>query len=135
VTKPNHPGAEPDTATLVKEIIHDSEALVGQQLLLLRREVQDEVALALRAAALLGAGAGMVAIGGAFSAVALVHALHRSTRLPLWGCYGLMGALLGAAGAGFLADGRARASGVRLPPPETAAALRENLEWLKEQVS
>jgi hypothetical protein len=85
--------------------------------------------------ALLGAGAGLVATGGAFSAVALVHALHRATRLPLWGCYALMGALLGAAGAGFLADGRARASGVRLPPPETTAALRENLEWLKEQVS
>jgi hypothetical protein len=64
----------------------------------------------------------------------LVHGLRRSTRLPLWGCYGLVGGLLGAVGTALLAEGRRKAAGVRLaPPPETAAALRENLAWLEDQ--
>jgi uncharacterized membrane protein YqjE len=133
----NHPSsdAEPDLMALVKEVVNDSETLAGQQLRLLRVELQEELAHAREAALLLGAGAGLVATGGVFSTVALVHALHKATRLPLWCCYGLVGGLLGAAGAGLLASGRERAAGVRLPPPQTMSALRENLEWLKEQVS
>ena len=128
-------GPEPDLTTLVKEIVHDSEALVGMQFRLLRGELRDEWVHAQEAALFVGAGAGLVAAGGLFSAMALVHALHKATRLPLWGCYGLVGGMLGAAGAGLLATGRERAASLRLPPPQTMEALRENLEWLKEQVS
>jgi hypothetical protein len=131
-----HPSndAGPELTTLVKEIVHDSEALVGQQLRLLRSELREEWVNAQEAALLLGAGAGLVATGGLFSSLALVHALHKATRLSLWACYGLVGGMLGVAGAGLLAAGRERAAGVRLPPPQTMEALRENLEWLKEQV-
>jgi hypothetical protein len=125
----------PALTTLLKEIVNDSEALVGQQLRLLRSELRVEMAEAGAAALLLGTGAGLVATGGVFSAVALVHTLHRSTRLPLGSCYGLVGGLLGVAGFGLLAASRERARGLRLPPPQTMEALRENLEWLKEQVS
>jgi len=135
VTKDPSNDAPPDLITLVKEIVNDSEVLAGQQLSLLRCELRGELARASEAAMLLGVGAGLAATGGVFSAVALVHALHRATRLPLWGCYGLIGGLLGAAGAGLLASGKERVAGVRLPPPHTMSALRENFEWLKEQVS
>src|SRR3954468_15269929 len=130
----NDPGPEPSTLALVREIVDDSEALVGQQLDLLRSELREEWAYAQEAALLLGAGAGLVATGGLFSALALVHGLHRATRLSLWSCYGLVGGMLGVAGAGLLATGRQRAASVRLPPPQTMEALRENLAWLKEQV-
>jgi len=126
---------EPELTTLVKEIVHDSEALVGQQLRLLRSELQEEMLYVREAAVTLGAGAGLVATGGVFSALALVHALHRATRLPLWGCYGLVGGMLGAAGAGLLATGRRQAEGLRLPPPRSMAALRENLAWIKDRLS
>ena len=126
---------EPDLGTLLREIVHDSEVLVGQQLRMFRAELREELVQAGQAALELGAGAGLIATSGVLSALALVHALHKATRLPLWGCYGLVGGLLGAAGAGFLADSRARAADLRLPPPESMAALRENLAWLKEQVS
>jgi len=133
----NHPSddAGPELTTLVREIVHDSEVLIGQQFHLLRSELQEEWGQAREAVVAFGAGAGLVAVGGAFSALAIVHALHKGTRLPLWSCYGLIGGLLGAAGAGLLAAGRERAADLRLPPPQSMEALRENLEWLKEQVS
>jgi len=127
---------EPDLTTLVKEIIHDSEALIGQQLRLLRSEVREELDQAKDAALAIGAGAGLVATGGVLTALMAVHALHKATRLPLWGCYGLVGGLLGATGAGLLAVGRREAAGVQLaPPPRTTEALKENLAWLKEQTT
>ena len=129
---PDDPG--PELSTLVKEIVHDSETLVAQQMRLLRSELHEEWVHVQEAALVLGAGTGLIAVGGLFSTLAMVHALHRSTRLPLWGCYGLVGGMLGAAGAGLLAVGRERAAGLRLPPPQTMDALRENLAWLKEQL-
>jgi hypothetical protein len=125
---------EPTLRELVKGIVADSETLVGQQWELLRSEVREEAGRVGGAAFELGAGAGMVATGGALAALAAVHGLHRATRLPLWACYGLVGGALGAAGAGMIAGGARRLSAVRLlPPPQTTEALRENLAWLKEQ--
>jgi hypothetical protein len=127
---------EPDLANLVREIVRDSETLIGQQLDLLRAEVRRELGEAKGAAVMIGAGAGLVATGGVLTVLMAVHGLQRATRLPLWGCYGLVGGLLGAAGAGLLAAGGREAAGVHLiPPPETMGALRENLEWIKEQAT
>jgi hypothetical protein len=126
----------PDLTTLLKEIVEDSETLLDQQLSLLRAEVHEQLQRAGEAALSLGAGAGLVATGGALSALMVVHALHKATRLPLWACYGLVGGTLGAWGARLLAAGRREAASVRLlPPPRTAAALKENLTWIKEQTT
>jgi len=124
----------PELGPLLREIVDDSEELVRQQLRLIRSELREEWVQAQGAALALGAGAGLIATGGIFSAVALVHALHRTTRLSLGGSYALVGGMLGVAGAGLLAVGRERAERVRLPPPQSMEAFRENLAWLKEQV-
>ena len=126
---------DPDLTTLVKEIVSDSETLIGQQLQLLRSEVAQELDQAKEAALAIGAGAGLVATGGVLTALMVVHALHKASRLPLWSCYGLVGGLLGTAGAGLLAAGRTEALSVRLVPPQTAEALKENLSWLKDQTT
>jgi len=135
-TKRREKRDEPDLTTLLKEIVEDSERLIEQQMRLLRAEVQEQLQRAEEAALSLGAGAGLVATGGAFSALMIVHALHKATRLPLWACYGLVGGTLGALGTSLLAAGRKEAANIRLlPPPRTAAALRENLTWIKEQTT
>jgi hypothetical protein len=136
VEKQRAKAQEPDLTTLVKEIVHDSETLIGQQLHLLRSEVKQELDQATEAALAIGAGAGLVATGGVLSTLMVVHALHKATRLPLWSCYGLVGGLLGAAGATLLAAGRKEAMGIRLvPPPQTTEALKENLAWLREKTT
>lgn len=127
---------EPNLIHLVREIIQDSETLIGQHFELLRSEVRGELKQAGVAAASLGAGAALMATGGVLGSLMVVHALHRSTRLPLWGCYGLVGGMMGAVGAGLVASGLAEAADVRLaPPPQTVEALKENLAWLKDQAT
>jgi hypothetical protein len=135
-TKKREKSEGPDLTTLLKEIVEDSETLLEQQMRLLRAEVQEQLQRTGEAALSLGAGAGLVATGGLFSALMVVHALHKATRLPLWGCYGVVGGTLGALGASLLVAGRREAANIRLlPPPRTAAALRENLSWIKEQTT
>lgn len=122
---------EPGLAEQVGPIVQDAERLVGLHVDLLRSELGQSASAVAPALASLGAGAGLAAAGGLLGAHALVHGLHRSGRVPLWGCYALVGGLLGAAGAGLMAAGGRRLSGVSLVPRETLATLWEDLEWVK----
>ena len=119
---------------LLSEIISDSQKLISQQVELLRLELLGELHRAKTAAFTLGAGLGLVAASGLLSTQMLVHLLHRSTRLPLWACYGILAGLLAAAGAKLIGLGRKEIGGLQLTfPPQTAEAMKENLGWLKGQ--
>jgi Putative Actinobacterial Holin-X, holin superfamily III len=123
-----------DLTPLLSEIVSDSQKLISQQVELLRLELLGEVQKAKTAAFSLGAGLGLVAAGGLLSTQMLVHLLHRSTRLPLWACYGILAGLLGAAGAKLIDSGGKEIGELQLtPPPQTAKALKENLRWLKRE--
>jgi len=124
-----------ELASLLGNLVEHSEGLLEQQLALLRSEVRHELGKAGTSAACAAAGAGCLAAGGLLSTVMLVHLLHRSSRLPLWACYGLVSGGMLAAGAGLLAQGRRSAANLELGLPQTTQALRENLTWLKEQIT
>jgi len=110
--------------------------LAGQQFRLLASEVRQDARNTGEAALCFGGAAGMFAAGGVLSTLALVHLLHRATRLPLWTCYGIAAGLAGGTGVGLVAAGRAKAAAVQLPAlPETAAGLKENLAWIREQLT
>jgi len=122
---------EPSVAALVGGIVGDVQNLIGQQFTLLRREIEQELRQAKRATISLSAGTAIAAFGGVLLLVMLVHALHAGTALPLWGCYGIVGGGVTAIGAGLLIYGRREAADVHLvKPPETAEAMKENLQWL-----
>ena len=120
----------PNLVERLAPIVHDAERLVDLHAELLRSELQQSAARVMPALASIGAGAGLAAAGGLLGSLAVVHALHRTTRLPLWGCYGLVGGLLGAAGVGLLGSGGRQLSGVSLIPHETIATLKEDLGWI-----
>ena len=62
--------------------------------------------------------------------------IWKATRLPLWGCYGLVGGAVGAFGAGLLVGGMRKAGDVHLAaPPQSLAALKENLAWIGDQAT
>jgi hypothetical protein len=125
---------ETDLTPLLSEIVSDSHKLISQQVELLRLELMDELQKAKTAAFALGAGLGLVAAGGLLSTQMLVHLLHRSTRLPLWACYGILAGLLGAVGAKLINAGGKEISDLQLTyPPQAAEGLKENLKWLKRQ--
>ena len=123
---------QPGIAALVGGIVHDGQKLIEQQFALLRREIAAELRRMRNAAISLAIGAGACAVGGILLLVMVVHLLHAYTDLPLWGCYGVVGGALAGTGALLLLLGSRKAAGVHLvPPPQTAQALRENVEWLK----
>jgi hypothetical protein len=124
-----------DLAGLVGLVARDAERLVGQHVDLLRSEIRQGVRGAPAALTAIGAGAGLVMAGGALGTLMLVHALHKSTRIPLWGCYGLVGGVLAAVGGGLIATGSRRAAAISIVPRETIATLGEDLEWLKDQIA
>jgi hypothetical protein len=126
--------AEPDVGTLVEGVVADAEKLVRQQFDLLREEVSQEIQEAKAAAILFGAGTCLLALAGALSSQMLVHLLHRSTRFPLWGCYGIVGGLAAAAATGALNPAFRQVGDVGLLP-HTRQALRQNMTWLKEQTT
>lgn len=124
-----------ELSTLIGGIVQDTGTLVNQQIQLLRAELLQEARRAGGAMVSLAAGGGLVAAGGLLSGMMLAQLLQRTTRMPLWLCYGAVGGGLGATGLGLLLKGRESIAQVQLvPPPETAAALKENVAWAKEQI-
>jgi hypothetical protein len=120
---------------LIEPIVQDAGRLAGLHVDLLRSELHQTAGEISPALVALGAGAGLAATGGLLGSLMLVHGLHRSTRLPLWGCYGLVGGVLGAVGMGLMGTGTRRLSRVSLIPYETIATLKEDLEWIKEKTT
>jgi hypothetical protein len=120
---------------LVEPIARDAERLLGLHVDLLRSELRQTAAEASPALLAIGAGAGLAVAGGLLGSFMLVHGLHRTTRLPLWGCFGLVGGLLGTIGVGLVGMGTRRLSGVSLLPRETIATLREDFEWVKQKTT
>ena len=134
--------AATETATTAGEIVglaglvvQDAERLLGQHARLIRSELRQGLRAVPPAVASIGAGSGLAAAGAGFGLLMVVHGLHRSTRLPLWGCYGLVGAALAAAGTGLIVRGARRVARIDVVPRETMEALREDLSWIKNQLS
>jgi len=123
-----------DLPALIGGIAQDTSTLVTQQLALLRVEIGQEMRKAGIGITEVAAGGGLAAAGGLLSGMMMAHLLHRATRLPLWTCYGLVGSGVSAASYALLKQGQARIADLHLlPPAESAEALKENVEWLKDQ--
>jgi hypothetical protein len=119
---------------IVSGIVDDFRTLMRQEVQLLRDEVKLEVNKAGRAASGLGIGIGLLAIGGIFLLTMLVHGLHEWFALPLWLSYGIVGGLLAGAGVALLIRARSLAATVQAMPRRTLYAIKEDAQWIKEQV-
>jgi len=84
---------------LLSGIIADIHALTKQQLALFRHEIKGEIGHAREAGSLVAAGLGIIVMGSVLLCAMLVHLLARmAPDLPLWGCYGIVGAPIAALG-------------------------------------
>ncbi|HJT19555.1 MAG TPA: phage holin family protein [Nitrospira sp.] len=121
--------------TLVTGILDDFQSLLRQEVQLLRDEILLEMSKAGRAASGFGVGAVLTAIGLLFLLLMLVHGLHEWTGLPLWASYGVIGIVLAGIGISLLAKARSLAGTVETMPRRTLFAMKENVEWIKEQIT
>ncbi len=129
----SHP--EASLASLIGGIVSDAKDLLVHEFTLAKLEMQDEVRKTKSAALTFAIGAGIAAVGGLLLIFMLVYFLAAFTPIPLWGCYGIIGAVLLIAGLISLSYGKTTAAQIDVVPPQTATTLKENAQWLKEQTT
>lgn len=120
---------------LFNGIVQDVKSLMQQEAQLLRHEVQLEMSKVGRAASGFGIGAALAGVGGLFLLLMLVHGLHEWIGWPLWACYGLVGLLLAGIGLAFIVNARALAGSVSAIPRRTIFTMKENVQWIKENMT
>lgn len=129
------PRSEANVATLIGGIVNDAKDLLINEFTIAKLEIQQEMRKTKSAALAFAVGAGVVSIGGLFLLLMCVHGLVVLLDIPLWGSYGLVGGLLFIIGAILLMRGKQTAEQIDVIPPKTAATLRDNAQWIKEQTT
>ena len=119
---------------LLVGIVQDVRSLMRQEAQLLRDEVRLEVTKASQAASGWGLGIGLTAVGMLFLLLMVVYGLHEWAELPLWACFGLVGGLMAGIGAILIARARSLAGSIQAMPRRTLYAIKEDAQWIKEQV-
>jgi Putative Actinobacterial Holin-X, holin superfamily III len=94
---------------LVRGIIDDAKELVHAQYEYRKYQTLQQAAKAKTMAIWLALGVALAGAGGLLIVLMVVHLLDALTDIPLWGCYGIVGAVLLAIGIVFLYSGKHRA--------------------------
>jgi hypothetical protein len=114
---------------LVGGIVTDIEQLIVQQTQLVRLEIREDLRKARTGALFLGAGLGIVLVGGLLFCLMPAYLLNWATDLPLWACFGIVGAVFLLIGGGAVyAALKKFQDAVTLP--DSVTALKENVTCL-----
>jgi uncharacterized membrane protein len=92
--------------SLVRGIVNDAKELVFAQYEYRKYQTLQQAAKAKTLAIWLGLGVVLTGVGGFLIVLMVVHLVHAFTDLPLWGCYGIVGAILLIIGVVFLYSGK-----------------------------
>jgi len=133
-------GADHGVGSLLRGIVNDAQDLFKAQIDLLKSELTTDMRKTREAVAVLAAGAVVTLIGGLMLCIMLVYLLHwmmmpgnhpnnDPASLPLWACFGLVGAVIAGGGAYLLYLGRRKLLSFNPLPDKTAEAIKETLEW------
>jgi putative superfamily III holin-X len=127
------PRTERSVAGLLSDLANETGTLLRQEIALFKAEIGEKLGSA-------GMGAGAIAAGGliAFSGwLALVAAaiLGLSNALAPWLSALIIGIVVIALGAAALLYGKSRLNADALVPRRTLNSLREDEEWIREQIS
>jgi hypothetical protein len=127
--------SEPTLAELVNGLMSDATLLLRQELALARHELYEEARKTKTAAASLGVGIGIAAIGGLLLIIMLVHLLRALTEWPIWTCYGIVGGLFAVVGVALLYSARRQIARIYVVPQQTVETMKENVRWFKRKTA
>jgi hypothetical protein len=99
-----------------------------------KKEIGEDIHKTRTALTALGVGLVVLAISLGLLLLMLVHLINSVTNIPLWGCYGIVGVIVGIIGTGLLFLGKNRAQQVDFAPEQTAQAVKEDVGWIRARV-
>lgn len=120
-------------AVLIMGLFEDAKRLLIQEARLAKHEFQEELGKVKSAAVWVAIGIALLALSGLLLIIMLVHMLQFFSSLPLWACYAIIGALIGAAGILLIFKGRGMAASVHLVPQRAMKSMKENVTWIQSQ--
>ena len=121
--------------SLLRGIVSDAQDLMRQQLALFRAEIKDDFRKTVGILIAIGSGAFMVAVGGALLCFMLVYLLARlAPALPLWGCFGIVGASVALIGGIVAYLAIAKFKTFNPLPDESVQAFQENVQWIRNRM-
>jgi len=124
-------GSEPSLTTLVTGIINDAQELMKQQLALFRHEFHDDLRKTREVALSWALALGIAFCGGIMLSLMLVHLLFWAVpAVPLWGWFGIVGAVLVGGGVVLFLVGKKELDSFNPLPDQSVNALKENVQWL-----
>lgn len=124
---------EPSLGTLLGNLVGDLQDLIRGEFRLARQEIADEARAAGMAAGLM-AGAGVLALVGLiFVGLTVTYALTRV--VPDWAAALIVAVVLLVGALALFLSGRQRLTHLDPVPRETIASLKEDTQWVKQQIS
>jgi hypothetical protein len=124
---------EPSLGELFSELSQEASTLIRQEVQLAKAEVTRKASQAGREAAFVAAG-GFIAYAG-FLALIAAAILGVAEFLPLWLSALLIGVIVAGAGYLILQKGLNGLKEINPAPRRTIESLKEDKEWLKQQVT
>ena len=124
----------PTIVSLASSLLADLRSLLAKELQLAKHEMQHELSKLTKAAIQAGVAALLSLMAVILLCLTVVYLLHSLLGLPLWASYGVVAILAaaGAAGLGYMV--MKLGATLRLWPFRTLHTLKEDAQWIKEQV-
>ena len=118
---------------LLSELAGETSTLIRQEVALAQTELTEK-------AASVGKNVGFLVVGGAIGYAALLAILAAviiglATWIPAWASALIVGAVVGIIGFMMISSALAALKKTELTPRETVESLKEDAQWLKDQVS
>jgi hypothetical protein len=130
------PSVEPNTGSLgdtVTGIVNDLEQIVRDEVQLAKSELKEDAGQMAKAGGMV-AGAGVFGFTGfVFLMLGVTHLL--SKKLEMWLSASIVGSVLVTIAGVLGSMGRSELQGARLAPKQTIESVKENAEWVRQQVS
>jgi hypothetical protein len=129
---PEQAASGPSLGRLFSDLSNDFSDLVREEIRLARVETMEKVSTATRGIVSLVAG-GLVAYAG-FLALLVMLGLLLANVMPLWLASAIVGIITLVIGLILISAGRSTLSNMTIVPEKTIETLKDDAEWVKEQV-
>lgn len=124
---------ESGIGTLMSDILNDIQNLIGQQLTLFQRELQEDFVNTKNAVFPLVLGAICVLVASMTLTAALAYAISTFQEVPLWVSFGVVGLAWFVAGLCLILAGKKRFDAFNPLPDKTVQSVKENVQWLTKK--